>query len=128
MFTLLDINFNKIMEVAMNTSMPKPVEIFMETMNSADTEKLDSCLARDAVLFDPAENNEISGINAIKAFVTDSKEKFDLCTTVIDVTSTAESTKVIALTKGNFPGSPQKFSYEFIVKHGLIQSINILPA
>ncbi|MDD3684630.1 nuclear transport factor 2 family protein [Desulfovibrio desulfuricans] len=112
----------------MNTSMPKPVEIFMETMNSADTEKLDSCLARDAVLFDPAENNEISGINAIKAFVTDSKEKFDLCTTVIDATSTAESTKVIALTKGNFPGSPQKFSYEFIVKHGLIQSINILPA
>ena len=76
----------------MNTSMPKPVEIFMETMNSADTEKLDSCLARDAVLFDPAENNEISGINAIKAFVTDSKEKFDLCTTVIDATSTAEST------------------------------------
>ena len=112
----------------MSTNMPEAVEIFMETMNTAETEKLVSCLASEAVLFDPGENNEISGINAIKAFVTDSKEKFDLCTTVIDAIYTAESTKVITLTKGNFPGSPQKFSYEFIVKHGLIQSIKILPA
>lgn len=112
----------------MSTNMPEAVEIFMETMNTAETEKLVSCLASEAVLFDPGENNEISGINAIKAFVTDSKEKFDLCTTVIDATTTAEGTKVMALTKGNFPGSPQKFSYEFTVEHGLIQSINILPA
>ena len=112
----------------MSTNMPEAVEIFMETMNTAKTEKLDSCLASEAVLIDPGENNEISGINAIKAFVTDSKEKFDLCTTVIDATTTAEGTKVMALTKGNFPGSPQKFSYEFTVEHGLIQSINILPA
>ena len=112
----------------MSTNMPEAVEIFMETMNTAETEKLVSCLASEAVLFDPGENNEISGINAIKAFVTDSKEKFDLCTTVIDATTTAEGTKVMALTKGNFPGSPQKFSYEFTVDHGLIQSINILPA
>ena len=112
----------------MSTNMPEAVEIFMETMNTAETEKLDSCLASEAVLFDPGENNEISGINAIKAFVTNSKEKFDLCTTVIDAIYTAESTKVITLTKGNFPGSPQNFSYEFNVKHGLIQSIKILPA
>ena len=116
------------MEVTMNVNMPEAVEIFMETMNTAETEKLDSCLASKAVLLDPADSNDIRGINAIKAFVADSKEKFDLCTTVLDATTTAEGTKVMALTKGNFPGSPQKFSYEFTVEHGLIQSINILPA
>ena len=46
----------------MSTNMPEAVEIFMETMNTAETEKLDSCLASEAVLFDPGENNEISGI------------------------------------------------------------------
>ena len=91
------------MEVAMNVNMPEAVKIFMETMNTAETEKLDSCLASKAVLFDPADNNDIRGINAIKAFVADSKEKFDLCTTVLDATTTAEGTKVMPTQRNKAP-------------------------
>lgn len=111
----------------MNQNMPKAVALYMDATNSADLDSLEACLASDATISDVGENGRIAGLAAIKEFIRDSREKFNLHAAIQSVGKAGGKVTVTTLTSGNFPSSPQYFHYEFTLTGGLIRNIDIFP-
>ncbi len=99
----------------------------MKATNSADLNSLDWCLAPGATISDRGENDNIVGLAAIKTFIRESKEKFQLHAEVRQMEEAGGLVKVTTLTSGDLPASPPYFRYEFTLAEGLITNIDILP-
>ena len=109
----------------MNDTMPAPVSIFMEATNSGNTDQLGPFLAQGAILRDTPENREITGAEAIKKLLRESKKQYALSVTVTHVNCTADRVVLTALANGNFAGSPLTFSYNFTLRDSIIHHLAI---
>ncbi len=111
----------------MSKQLPKPVEIYMASLNTNDNSVIDACIAKDAHVHDIGENNHFNGLEAIKSWRGRSNDEFNLKSEVTDVEDKHGIIIVSSLTSGNFPGSPQLFYYFFAVEDDLITNIEIVP-
>jgi hypothetical protein len=103
--------------------LPKPIEIFMSSENTHDTEALAACFAPDATVRD--EGQTLKGMAAIKAWRRETAKKYRH--TVEPVAATARDGKTVVSTKltGNFPGSPVTLDFVFTLEGGKIAALEI---
>lgn len=111
----------------MPVQLTKPIALYMSALNSNDTAAMEACIASDAHVYDMGENNHINGLEAIKKWRSIISEEFHLKSEIKNVEDKYGITMLTSLTSGNFPGSPQLFTYFFAVVDGLIADILILP-
>ena len=109
----------------MSNTMPESVRLFIEATNTGNTDQLGPFLAQGAILRDTPENREITGAEAIKKLLRESKKQYALSVTVTHVNCTADRVVLTALANGNFAGSPLAFSYCFIMRGSIIQHLTI---
>ncbi|BBI35208.1 hypothetical protein [Cohnella abietis] len=111
----------------MSFPLPKPIAIYMDSLNTNDNLVIDECIAKDAHVHDIGENNHFNGIEAIRKWRGDSNDEFKLISKITKVEDKHGIVIVTSLTSGNFPGSPQLFYYFFTVADNLITNIEIVP-
>lgn len=111
----------------MSKQLKKPVEIYMNSLNTNDSMVIDVCMEKDAHVHDIGENNHFNGIEAIKEWRGKSTDEFKLKSEVIDVEEKHGIVIVTSLTSGIFPSSPQLFYYFFTIDNNLITNIEIVP-
>lgn len=111
----------------MSKQLPKPIEIYMNSLSTNDNSVIDICIAKDAHVHDIGENNHFNGLEAIKKWRGKSNDEFKLKSEVTDVEDKHGIVIVTSLTSGKFPGSPQLFYYFFTVANELITNIEIVP-
>jgi hypothetical protein len=93
----------------MSNQLPKPIETYMDSLNTNDSSVIDVCMAKDAHVHDIGENNHLSGLEAIKKWCGKSNDEFKLKSEVTDVEDKHGIAIVTSLTSGNFPGGPNCF-------------------
>jgi len=107
--------------------LPKPIEIYMHSLNANDNSVIGVCVAQDAHVHDIGENNHFNGLEAIKKWRRKSNDEFKLKSEVTEMEDKHGIIIVTSLTRGNFPGSPQLFYYFFTLANELISNIEIVP-
>ncbi|MDF2872319.1 MAG: hypothetical protein K0R05_3894 [Anaerocolumna sp.] len=111
----------------MLTKLPKPVAIYMDSLNNNDCAILNDCLAEDAHIHDIGEDNHIYGLASIKDWRGNTNDEFQLESKVINMEDKHGIIIVTSLTSGKFPSSPQLFYYFFSLGDNLITNLEIAP-
>ena len=103
--------------------LPKPIEVFMSSENTRDTDALAECFAPDAMVQD--EGQMLKGLKAIKAWRLETAKKYGH--TLEPVGASARGGKTVVSTKltGNFPGSPIILDFVFTLEGGKIAALEI---
>src|SRR5438067_11120079 len=91
--------------------LPKPIEVFMSSENTHDTDALAECFAPDATVRD--ESQTLKGLKAIKAWRLEIAEKYQH--TLETVAASAHVGKTVCTPKliVNFAGSPVTLDFAF---------------
>jgi len=107
----------------MSLALPKPIEVFMSSENTHDTDALAECFASDATVQD--EGQTLKGLKAIKAWRLETAKKYKH--TVEPVAAFARDGKTVVSTKlaGDFPGSPVTLDFVFTLEGGKIVALEI---
>jgi len=103
--------------------LPKPIEVFMTSENTRDTDRLAECFAPDAVVQD--EGQTLKGLKAIRAWRIRTAKKYQH--TLEPVATSVRGGKTVVSTKltGNFPGSPIMLDFVFTLEGGKIAALEI---
>ena len=103
--------------------LPRPIEVFMSSENTHDTEALADCFAPDAVVKD--EGQTLQGLKAIKAWRRETAKKYRH--RLEPVATAARDGKTVVSTKltGDFPGSPVTVDFVFTLKGDKIAALEI---
>ena len=109
----------------MSLHLPKPIEIFIASENTHDTDALASCFTADAIVRD--EGHTMTGLTAIATWRRETERKYHH--TVEPVAVAGRDGKTIVATKlsGDFPGSPITLDFIFQLEDGKISSLEIQP-
>ncbi len=101
----------------------RPIEIFMSSENTHDTEALADCFAPDATVKD--EGQTVKGLKAIKAWRLETARKYRH--TVEPVAAAARDGKTVVSTRltGDFPGSPVTLDFVFTLEGDKIAALEI---
>jgi hypothetical protein len=91
------------------SNLPPPVAIYIAAENSGDTEALEECFARDAVVQD--EGKTIAGLAAIKQWKTETKKKYQHTIEPLGFLQKDDKAIVTNRLTGNFPGSPIELEF-----------------
>jgi hypothetical protein len=107
----------------MPLSLPKPIEGFISSEKTHDTDALAECFASDATVQD--EGRTLKGLNAIKAWRLETAKKYQH--TVEPIAAAARDGKTVVSTKltGNFPGGPVTLDFVFTLEGGRIAALEI---
>jgi hypothetical protein len=107
----------------MPSSLPEPIEIFMSSENTHDTDALAKCFVPDATVRD--EGQTLNGLTAIKAWRRETAKKYQH--TVEPVAAATRDGKTVVSTKltGNFPGSPIMLDFVFTLEGDKIAALEI---
>jgi len=107
----------------MPSQLAKPIEIFMSSENTHDTEALADCFTADATVKD--EGQTIKGLKAIKTWRLETAKKYQH--SVEPVATAAREGKTVVTTKltGNFPGSPVTLDFVFTLEGNRIAALEI---
>ncbi|KWR90267.1 polyketide cyclase [Cupriavidus sp. IDO] len=107
----------------MSMTLPAPLGAYLASEASPDTSALASCFAADAVVRD--EGRTIRGLDAIKAWKTDAKARYQYRIEPLDTSQDGATVTMQARLTGNFPGSPVVLTYTFVLAEGKIASLEI---
>lgn len=107
----------------MNIQLADPIKKYFEISNAADPAGLKDCFSLNAVVLD--EGGTYQGLVAIAAWFSDTRQKYAFSAKPLSATTQQPHEIVIAEVSGNFPGSPIKLSYTFLLQDGKIQSLEI---
>jgi len=107
----------------MSVDLPTPIAIYIAAENRDDTDALDRCFAKDAVVRD--EGQTIEGLAAIKQWKAETKKKYQH--TIEPLASAQKDDKTIITNRltGNFPGSPIELEFIFKLDGNKITSLEI---
>jgi hypothetical protein len=109
----------------MSLHLPIPVGIYFASETAHDTDASASCFAADAVVSD--EGRTTKGLDAIKAWRIETREKYQHTVEPLSVAERDGKTIVIGKVTGNFPGSPINLQFIFELEGGRISSLRIRP-
>jgi len=107
----------------MSSHLPKPIELFMSSENTHDTDAVADCFAPDATVRD--EGRTRNGLKEIAAWRRETGAKYHHTVTPVAVAKRADKTVVTTEMAGNFPGSPITVDFVFQLKGDKIASLEI---
>jgi SnoaL-like domain len=107
----------------MSSHLPKPIELFMSSENTHDTDAVADCFAPDATVRD--EGRTRKGLKEIAAWRRETEAKYHHTVTPVAVAKRADKTVVTTEMAGNFPGSPITVDFVFQLKGDKIASLEI---
>lgn len=96
---------------------------FFELSNGADLSQVALCFTQDAIVTD--EKIVYQGQEAIAAWLKEARQKFQFTVTPLITTEKEDFEVVTAKVAGNFPSSPAKLTYNFLLHENKIQSLEI---
>jgi hypothetical protein len=100
-----------------------PIKTYFASENANDVGNLDRCFAAGAIVRD--EGQTIKGIAAIKAWWSETRERYHHTIEPLSVTARDGKTVVTAKVSGNFPGSPVNLDHVFELHGNQIVSLEI---
>lgn len=107
----------------MSVLLPAPIAAYFEASDGLDIARLAECFAPDATVRDEGRTHR--GRDAIVAWQTESKQKFEYSVEPLSVSHDADTVTVVASVVGNFPGSPVRLEHVFVLAAGKIASLEI---
>lgn len=107
----------------MNLELPRPVAVYLAADNADDPDLLDNCFTADARVHD--EEHDYRGLEAIKTWKREVKEKYRYVMEPIDVAVNDGTVELRAKVTGDFPGSPVEIDYTFTLAGDKIASLEI---
>ena len=107
----------------MSLHLPKPIEIFIASENTHDTDALASCFTADAIVRD--EGHTMTGLTAIAAWRRETERKYHHTVEPVAVAERDRKTVVSTKLSGNFRGSPVTLDFVFELKGAKIASLEI---
>ncbi|HVJ40102.1 MAG TPA: nuclear transport factor 2 family protein [Dongiaceae bacterium] len=107
----------------MPLDLPPCIARYLAWENAPETGTLTDCFAADAVVRD--EGREMTGLDAITAWKTASREKYQH--SIEPLESATRDGKVVVTGKvtGNFPGSPVNLHFAFTLRGDRIAALEI---
>jgi hypothetical protein len=107
----------------MSLNLPKPIELFISSENTHDTDAVANCFAPDATVID--EGRIRKGLNDIAAWRRETEAKYHHTVTPVAVANRSGKTVVTTEMAGDFPGSPITVDFVFRLKGDRIASLEI---
>ncbi|USX25250.1 nuclear transport factor 2 family protein [Oxalobacteraceae bacterium OTU3CINTB1] len=105
--------------------LPQPITEYVEAANAQDTQRAAACFHEDATVHD--EGHTHRGREEIVAWVAESGEKYSATIEPIDLEE-ADGRHILRTTVcGSFPGSPVALNFDFQLRAGSIQSLEVKP-
>jgi hypothetical protein len=108
---------------SMSIQLPAPLESYFASEDAHDTSPIDECFAANATVRD--ERRTMKGIAAIKAWRTETGEKYQHSVEPLAVSMRDGKVVVTGKVSGNFPGSPITLDHIFEIEGGKILSLEI---
>jgi len=109
----------------MNITLPEPIATYFRTKGGADPDETLACFAPTATVVDAGEEMEMIGHDAIRKWMSGTVASYNLTTEVTRAVEEEGKTIVSALVSGDFPGSPIEFDYDFTLRDGKIERLEI---
>lgn len=103
--------------------LPEAVEAFYSASNSGDTSRLPACFAADALVHD--EHEEHRGLEAIAAWLQATRTRYGFHAQPLSAARTGSMVEVVARVEGDFPGSPARLTYAFVLEGDRIATLKI---
>lgn len=103
--------------------MPPPVRLYFQSEAENDTRRLAECFTPDAVVTDEQRTHQ--GLDAIRAWKTESKAATKYQVTPVSAEPNGESVLVVGRVEGDFPGSPVMLRYLFDLTGDRISALEI---
>jgi ketosteroid isomerase-like protein len=107
----------------MIANLPKPIAEYFAAANADDADRVATCFAEDAVVYDEAR--DIYGRDAVRAWAEEVRRKYRFHADVKMVEEAAERTVVTAQLTGDFPGNPVDLRYRFKLAGPEISALEI---
>ncbi|WP_376984373.1 nuclear transport factor 2 family protein [Bosea sp. R86505] len=103
--------------------LPNCIKAYFEADSRNDVEALMATLSPGAIVED--ERQRHAGLDAIRAWWMEAKQKTPHVNAPIDVTTTGDVTQVRTRVSGDFPGSPVTLLFTFTVANDAIARLEI---
>lgn len=104
-------------------ALPDVLITYFEGVNQQNVNMVVSCFKEDATVYD--EKVDIIGIDAIRAWVTETQEKYQYSTHVKSISHIDGQFTVTCQVSGTFSGSPIQLDYRFTLQDDQIVGLYI---
>jgi hypothetical protein len=111
-------------EIDMNT-LPQAIAAYIEAANAQAPERVAACFKPDATVFDEGEQRR--GLDQIEAWARETGMRYQATIEAIGLAEEDGRHRLLATVRGNFPGSPIRLHFHFLLQAGAIQSLEIRP-
>jgi hypothetical protein len=105
--------------------LPQTITEYVEAANAQEAKRAAACFHEDASVHD--EGHTHRGREEIAAWVAESGEKYSATIDPIELEETDGRHILRATVRGSFPGSPVALNFNFQLRAGSIQSLEIKP-
>lgn len=105
------------------TNLPVPIAAYLSAANADDTVALAACFTADPVVHDEAR--KYRGIEAIVAWKAETKARYHPFVEARRIEGADPEYRLYAIVSGDFPGSPARLAYSFILCGDRIASLEI---
>lgn len=86
-----------------------------------------ACFAEGATVFDQGEDRELHGVAEIREWLEGTVAGYKLTSEVVSIEPQGDGHLVGVVVAGDFPGSPYKFEYGFILVADKIGELVVAP-
>lgn len=108
----------------MTAASPCPViDALVEAMNAHDEERAAACFSSGATVRDGGL--EYHGLPAIRRWMRDAFEKYDLHLEITDVAGHGQNWTFVARVSGSFEGSPVQLEHSVAIENGRMVNLEI---
>jgi hypothetical protein len=107
----------------MSKKLQRPLAEYFAAANAHDIGAMSAAFTENAVVKD--EGREHHGLDAIRAWMKETIEKYDFQVEPIESSRLGRTTTVLVSIRGKFPGSPITLQYELTVEGQKISHLEI---
>ena len=107
----------------MSIQLAKSIGDYFNISNGVGSVRIQDCFASDAVVLD--EGGTYQGLLAIEAWLQEARQKYQFSAKPLSTIKNDPYEIVVAEVSGNFPGSPIRLNYAFVLNEVKIQSLEI---
>ncbi|MEV4782518.1 nuclear transport factor 2 family protein [Burkholderia sp. LMU1-1-1.1] len=105
--------------------LPQTITEYVEATNAREPERAAACFHEDATVHD--EGSTRHGRKEIAAWVAETGERYSATMEPTGLEETDGRHILRATVRGSFPGSPVTLNFNFLLRSGSIQSLEIKP-
>ena len=109
--------------MSISLQLPPAVDLFIKIENTGEIDALSTCFAANATVRD--EGHTYEGLDAIKKWKVETKKRYNHTIQPLAVSDREGKTILTARLSGNFPGSPVRLEFRFLIENGKIAVLEI---